>query len=88
MNQEKLKNALNELSAEYNISSNKLLNALQSETEKWVSIKDSPKYQQHRDTGVIRNCSTHRVLRPNNSGFVKVRNFRGEVVAMRQGIDG
>ncbi len=88
MNQVRLKNALDELGAEYNVSSNELLKVLQSETEQWTPIDDCPKYEKHKETGVIRNRSTHRVLKPNNSGFVKVRNDRGEVVAMRQGVDG
>ncbi|MFA0055376.1 hypothetical protein [Vibrio echinoideorum] len=85
MNQVRLKNALDELGAEYNVSSNELLKVLKSEAAQWIPIEDCPKYQQHRDTGVIRNRSTHRVLKPNNSGFVKVRNYRGEVLAMKQG---
>lgn len=84
MNQTKLKNALDELGAEYNVSSNELLKVLQSEAEQWIPIDDCPKYEKHKETGVIRNRSTHRVLKPNNSGFVKVRNTKGEIVAMKQ----
>ncbi|PMO34297.1 hypothetical protein [Vibrio breoganii] len=84
MNQVKLKNALNELGAEYNASSNELLKVLQSEVEQWIPIEDCPKYVKHSETGVIRNRSTHRVLKPNNSGYVKIRNTRGEVIAMKQ----
>ncbi|PMN99608.1 hypothetical protein BCT21_11600 [Vibrio sp. 10N.222.55.F9] len=84
MNQARLNNALNELGAEYNVSSNELLKVLQSEAEQWIPIDGCPKYDKHKETGVIRNRSTHRVLKPNNSGFVKVRNYKGDVLAMKQ----
>ncbi|PMO44775.1 hypothetical protein BCT10_13945 [Vibrio splendidus] len=84
MNQARLKNALNELGAEYNVSSNGLLKVLKSEAEQWTPIEDCPKYERHKETGVIRNRSTHRVLKPNNSGFVKIRNYKGDVLAMKQ----
>ncbi|MEZ9229480.1 hypothetical protein AB4259_00150 [Vibrio amylolyticus] len=85
MNQIKLKNALRELGAEYNVSLTELFKVLQSKAKEWTSIDDCPKYEKHCVTGVIRNRSTHRVLKPNNSGFVKVRNYKGKVIAMKQG---
>ncbi|MDP2591645.1 hypothetical protein Q8W41_19305 [Vibrio splendidus] len=85
MNQVRLKNALDELGAEYNVSPYELLSALPPEAVQWIPIEDCPKYQQCRDTGVIRNRGTHRVLKPNNSGFVKVRNYKGDIIAMKQG---
>ncbi|PMM38750.1 hypothetical protein [Vibrio splendidus] len=84
MNQTKLKNALDDLGAQYNVSSSEMLKVMQSEFEQWMPIEGCPKYAKHEETGVIRNRSTHRVLKPNNSGYIKVRNVRGEVVAMKQ----
>ncbi|HCH2844792.1 TPA: hypothetical protein NKT21_004083 [Vibrio parahaemolyticus] len=83
MNQ-KFKDALSELGAEYNLSHRDVVRMLQAAESDWLPIEDCPKYERHKETGVIRNRNTHRVLKPNNSGYVKVRNTKGEIVAMKQ----
>ncbi|CCN42951.1 hypothetical protein VIBNISO65_970033 [Vibrio nigripulchritudo SO65] len=84
--QYKLVDVLDALSAEYRVSFEDMADTLVSMGESWIDIEDCPKYQQHKDSGIIRNRSTHRVLKPNNSGYVKVRNLRGEIVARKQGV--
>jgi len=43
----------------------------------WSDIEGYQRYQRNTETNHIRNKSTHRVLAPNNSGFVKIKSNRG-----------
>lgn len=43
----------------------------------WLDIDGYSQYQRHIETNHIRNKSTHRVLAPNNSGFVKIKSNQG-----------
>lgn len=83
----KLREALSSMGADYSLNSHQMLQLLQSAMCDWSPLEDFPKYEIHNETRVIRNRNTHRVLKPNNCGFVKVRNKTGEIVSLKQGAD-
>lgn len=53
---------------------NKVLEVLNTAmADEWVRLEDYPNYEQNLGTGEVRNARTHRVLKPDAGGRVRLK---------------
>lgn len=72
-----LKQELNQLSITYEFSVEQLVAFFQLVLSDWKTVENCPNYEIHSVTNVIRNRKTHRILKPNNCGYVRLKTING-----------
>ncbi|MUK46401.1 hypothetical protein GNP79_13880 [Aliivibrio fischeri] len=82
-----LRQQLSQLSITYKLSVEQLVELFQLVSSDWKKVENCPNYEIHSVTNVIRNRKTHRILKPNNCGHVRLKTKDGNDYFKKQNLN-